>query len=120
MGEKNKEEDGISRGEGEGRSIGNGSHVIYTARLLCYLLDDWPLPEFHGEPVPSDDEEAIFLEAAGLPRKDKKPKHRVIEEEAPPSHEHILMDYYHSSLNTSNLQQTRIGSSSQIMRIDWN
>ncbi|GMT33585.1 hypothetical protein PFISCL1PPCAC_24882 [Pristionchus fissidentatus] len=61
--------------------------------------DDRPLPEFHGEPVPSDDEEAIFLEAAGLPRKDKKPKHPVIEEEAPPSHEHILMDYYNACLN---------------------
>ncbi|GMR33498.1 hypothetical protein PMAYCL1PPCAC_03693 [Pristionchus mayeri] len=61
--------------------------------------EDKRMPEFHGEPVPSDDDEALFLEAAGLPKKDKKPKHPVVEEEAPPSHEHILMDYYNACLH---------------------
>ncbi|GMT03410.1 hypothetical protein PENTCL1PPCAC_25584, partial [Pristionchus entomophagus] len=62
-------------------------------------MEEKPLPEFHGEPVPSDDDEALFLEAAGLPKKERRPKHPVVEEEAPPSHEHILMDYYNACLH---------------------
>uniref|UniRef100_A0A1I7W9T0 SAP domain-containing protein n=1 Tax=Heterorhabditis bacteriophora TaxID=37862 RepID=A0A1I7W9T0_HETBA len=51
-----------------------------------------PMPEFHGEPVPSDDDDMLFEIAAGL-TKPKKKKEVVIEEERLPSDETIEPDY---------------------------
>lgn len=49
-------------------------------------------PEYHGEPVPSDDDDMLFEIAAGI-SKPKKKKEVVIEEEKLPSDETIEPDY---------------------------
>ena len=42
------------------------SVFVLRERKCVPFQEEKPLPEFHGEPVPSDDDEALFLEAAGL------------------------------------------------------
>ncbi|CAI4226257.1 unnamed protein product [Auanema sp. JU1783] len=55
-------------------------------------------PEYHGEPVPSDDDEMLFEIAAGI-SKPKKKREVVIEEEKLPSDETIEPDYYNADLH---------------------
>ena len=54
-------------------------------------------PEYHGEPVPSDDEVDFFELAAGI-QKPKKKKEITVEEEKLPSDESIEPDYCRVSL----------------------
>ena len=57
------------------------------------IEEEKPPPDFHGEPVPEDedDEDALFELAAGLPRKKKEPK--PIVEEPWPDERFIELDY---------------------------
>ncbi|KAI1709460.1 AAA domain-containing protein [Ditylenchus destructor] len=60
-----------------------------------------PLPDFHGEPVPDDeDDDALFEIAAGLrPPKKREMGPPVIEEEPLPDDDFIELDYYNADLN---------------------
>uniref|UniRef100_A0AC35FLP8 Uncharacterized protein n=1 Tax=Panagrolaimus sp. PS1159 TaxID=55785 RepID=A0AC35FLP8_9BILA len=55
--------------------------------------------EFHGEPVPEDedDDDALFEMAAGLPKKKKEAK--PIEEEPLPDEQFFELDYYNADYN---------------------
>ncbi|CAD5205870.1 unnamed protein product [Bursaphelenchus okinawaensis] len=56
-----------------------------------------PMPEFHGEPVPDeDDDDALFEMAAGMSRKKEG---KPIEEERLPDDECIELDYYNADMN---------------------
>lgn len=57
--------------------------------------EEKPLPDFHGEPVPEDedDDETLFEIAAGLRPSKKKDGISVIEDEPLPDDEFIELDY---------------------------
>ncbi len=57
------------------------------------IEEEKPPPDFHGEPVPEDeeDDDALFELAAGMPRKKKEPK--PIVEEPWPDERFIELDY---------------------------
>ncbi|CAJ0963980.1 unnamed protein product, partial [Mesorhabditis belari] len=67
------------------------------------IEEERPLPEFHGEPVPSDDDDALFEAAAGIPpskrTKKKKRGEEEIEEETLPPQESFQLDYYNADLH---------------------
>lgn len=57
--------------------------------------DEKPLPDFHGEPVPEDedDDDELFEIAAGMRPNKKKDEILVIEDEPLPDDEFIELDY---------------------------
>uniref|UniRef100_A0A915DNY1 Uncharacterized protein n=1 Tax=Ditylenchus dipsaci TaxID=166011 RepID=A0A915DNY1_9BILA len=60
-----------------------------------------PLPDFHGEPVPEDDDDddALFEIAAGISRPKKKDILPAIIEEPLPDDDFIELDYYNADMN---------------------
>ncbi|CAJ0577710.1 unnamed protein product, partial [Mesorhabditis spiculigera] len=71
--------------------------------LSMVVEEERPLPEFHGEPVPSDDDDALFEAAAGIPpsqrTKKKKRGEEEIEEETLPPENAFQLDYYNADLH---------------------
>uniref|UniRef100_A0A0N4ZVM4 SAP domain-containing protein n=1 Tax=Parastrongyloides trichosuri TaxID=131310 RepID=A0A0N4ZVM4_PARTI len=59
-----------------------------------------PLPDFHGEPVHSDEEEEdYFAKAAGIKKKKDKNAVFIPEEEEPPLNDAVELDYYNADLH---------------------
>ena len=74
----------------------NQYEQVLDAELESYSPDeeDKPLPDFHGEPVPEDDDDALFEMGAGInPSRKKEMEPPVIEEEPLPDDEFIELDY---------------------------
>ncbi|VDM95776.1 unnamed protein product [Thelazia callipaeda] len=59
-------------------------------------VEDKPLPDFHGEPVPDSDDDIII---EGVTRKRPIKKNLVQEEEPVPGDEQIEIDFYNADLN---------------------
>ncbi|CAD5208665.1 unnamed protein product [Bursaphelenchus xylophilus] len=77
----------------------NGMEIEQMELDEDYVVEEpeKPLPEFHGEPVPDeDDDDALFEMAAGLSRKKED---KPIEEERLPDDECIELDYYNADMN---------------------
>uniref|UniRef100_A0AC35UI24 SPRY domain-containing protein n=1 Tax=Rhabditophanes sp. KR3021 TaxID=114890 RepID=A0AC35UI24_9BILA len=77
-----------------------GCHIEQINVETEYVEEEPPLLEFHGEAMPSeDDDEDLFDRAAGI--KKKKDKNAVVipEEEAAPLNDAIELDYYNADLN---------------------